>query len=168
MTADDLIADIIRREGGYVNDPLDSGGPTNWGVTKATLTRWRKRRVTTADVQALTQEEAADIYRMLYIEQPGYATLPEPLRTQVVDFGVNAGTAQATRTLQRVLGVIPDGICGPATRAAVAERDAADVALRLWRARVHFYAHLVALRPTQARFIDGWLNRCWELQPATA
>lgn len=165
MTTDDLIADIIRREAGFVNDPLDSGGPTNWGITKATLARWRNRRVTTAEVQALTREEAADIYRRQYIEQPGFLTLPDPLRAQVVDFGVNAGPAQATRVLQRVVGVTDDGICGPRTLAAVAGCDPEQVALQVWRGRIRFYAHLVALRPTQQRYIDGWLNRCWELQP---
>lgn len=165
MTTADLITGIIEREGSFVNDPDDSGGPTKYGVTKATLARWRKRRVTTAEVAALTKDEARDIYQALYIDQPGFAGIPEPLLTQVVDFGVNAGTSQATRTLQLVLGVTQDGICGPKTRAAAAKRGAGDVALQLWRARIHFYAHLVAQRPTQEKFIDGWLNRCWELQP---
>ena len=30
---DQIIDEIIRKEGGYVNDPADSGGETNWGIT---------------------------------------------------------------------------------------------------------------------------------------
>ena len=43
---DDLISDIIRREGGYVNHPDDRGGPTNYGITQATLSEWRRQPVT--------------------------------------------------------------------------------------------------------------------------
>lgn len=165
MTTDDLIDGIIKREGGFVNDPDDPGGPTCWGITKATLARWRKRRVTTAEVRDLTKDEARAIYRAQYIDQPGFGAFAEPLRLQVVDFGVNAGTAQAARCLQRVVGVSEDGIVGPVTRAAVERVGYDRAALLLWRERVRFYAHLVALRPVQRKFLDGWLNRCWELQP---
>ena len=164
-TADDLIADIIRREGGYVNDPVDRGGATNHGITRSTLAQWRGRPVTVAEVKALTAEEAAQIYQVQYLDQPGYGTLPEPLRAQVVDCGVNLGQAQATRLLQRVVGVTEDGKLGPKTRAAIAAMDVRAVALGMWRQRVRFYEHLVAVRPSQQRFLDGWLNRCWELQP---
>ncbi len=35
-----IAAEIVAREGGYVNDPDDPGGPTKYGVTLATL-RWK-------------------------------------------------------------------------------------------------------------------------------
>ena len=40
MTTPESIAkDIVAREGGFVNDPADPGGATNWGVTLGTLRR---------------------------------------------------------------------------------------------------------------------------------
>ena len=33
MTVDQMIDDILRREGGYVNHPADKGGPTKYGIT---------------------------------------------------------------------------------------------------------------------------------------
>ena len=35
-----IIKEIIRREGGYVNHPNDRGGPTKYGVTHKTLSRY--------------------------------------------------------------------------------------------------------------------------------
>jgi lysozyme family protein len=148
-----------------VDHPHDRGGATKFGITKATLARWRGRLVTTADVRGLDVGEARDIYRVLYVAQPGFDAVPEPLRTQLVDWGVHSGPAQAIRGLQRVLRVPQDGVLGPQTRAALADADVAAVAREVWQARVRFVAHVVALRPTQATFLDGWLNRCFELQP---
>jgi lysozyme family protein len=169
MTVDQLIDEIVEREGGFVNDPVDGGGPTKFGITKGTLARWRSRNVTVEDVKRLDVGEARDIYRAEYVVQPGFESVPEPLRSHLVDFGVNAGPAQAVRTLQRSLGVGVDGVFGPATRLALAEaieEGGVDrLARRFWQERVRFYARLVALRPTQERFLDGWLNRCFAMQP---
>jgi lysozyme family protein len=167
MHVDALIDEIIQREGGFVDHPSDRGGPTKYGITKGTLYRWREQPVTTADVRNLDESEARDIYRAQYIEQPGFASLPEPLRTHVVDFGVNAGPAQSVRTLQRALGnVTVDGVLGPETRRAIEAADRVVLVRHFWQERIRYYGHLVAVRPNQAVFLDGWLNRCFGMWPA--
>ena len=67
MTDDDIIAAIIRREGGFVDHAADRGGPTKYGITLAVLAAWRGKAVYGADVQALTQEEARRIYQAHYL-----------------------------------------------------------------------------------------------------
>jgi lysozyme family protein len=169
MTVDELIDEIVEREGGFVNNPLDRGGPTRYGITQVTLARWRGAPVTVEDVRTLELGEARDIYRSEYVIQPGFALLPEPLRAHVVDFGVNAGPAQAVKTLQRVLGVKADGIMGPVTRHALQivfdSGGVERLTRRFWQERVRFYIHLVGVRPNQLEFADGWLNRCFAMQP---
>lgn len=170
MTADELIDDILTREGGYVNHPADRGGPTNFGITQATLSRWRGHTVSAASVQALTIEEARDILSTEYLEQPGFLHLPEPLRAQVVDFAVTSGQAQAVKNLQGLVGTERDGILGPVTRGAVSAHDPYTLAVRYWQERIRFYAQLAArpakaLRPSQQPFLNGWLNRCFAMQP---
>ena len=58
MTIDQMLNDVLRREGGYVHDPADRGGPTHYGITQRTLRAWRGQLVTAADVRDLTTAEA--------------------------------------------------------------------------------------------------------------
>ena len=40
-SVDEIAAEIVAREGGYVNDPDDPGGATKYGVTIGTMQRHR-------------------------------------------------------------------------------------------------------------------------------
>ena len=57
---------ILASEGGFVDDPQDPGGATNLGITLTTLSGWRGRPTTVADVRALTQWDVAPIYQADY------------------------------------------------------------------------------------------------------
>ena len=63
----DIIETILQREGGYVDHPADKGGPTNFGITQATLANYREHAVTATDVHSLTRTEAAAIYEAIYV-----------------------------------------------------------------------------------------------------
>ena len=79
MTSDQILDDVIRREGSYVHDPQDRGGPTKYGITQRTLRAWRGQAVTAEDVRQVTRDEARAIYRRRYVDDPGFARLPDPL-----------------------------------------------------------------------------------------
>jgi lysozyme family protein len=163
MTVDDIIDDIIRREGGFVDHPADRGGPTKYGITQATLAEWRGHPVTIEDVKALTVEEARRIYRALYIEKPGLAALPEPLRGLVVDTAVHSGVKTAVRLLQKALGVpAMDGILGPATMAAVRNTNAAWLYRKMLAERIRYLGEVITARPANAVFAKGWMERVAE------
>ena len=62
-----LAEEIVAREGGFVNDPADPGGATNYGVTLGTLRRLGldvtgDGQVTEADVRNLSREKAVEIF----------------------------------------------------------------------------------------------------------
>ncbi len=160
MTVDLILDDLIRREGGYVHDPADRGGPTKYGITQRTLRAWRGQPVTAADVRQLTKDEARAIYRQRYVDLPGFATLPDPLRAQVIDNAVLSGPRQAVKDVQRAIGgVTVDGRLGPQTRAALRQQGVTAVHARLMQVRVVRIGRLVQRDPTQARFLTGWLTR---------
>lgn len=107
-------------EGAYSNVKTDRGGPTKYGITHKTLAAHRGVPVVSAvQVQGMSREEAADIYRRSYWGQAGGDLLPPGLDYAAFDFAVNSGPARAVKTLQRVLRVREDGQFGEQTLAAV-------------------------------------------------
>jgi lysozyme family protein len=125
-----IAKEIVAREGGYVNDPDDPGGPTNFGVTLATLKRLGldvdgSGAINRQDVKQLSAAQAEEIFLKHYFADPGIAGLPEPLQASVFDMYVNAGS-NSVKILQRLLNdmgqaLVVDGEIGPKTEAATAE-----------------------------------------------
>jgi lysozyme family protein len=149
------VREVLKHEGGWSDHPSDPGGATNLGVTLATLTEWRGKPVTKADVKALTVDEASAIYRAKYWTVAGCDRLPAGLDMIVFDMAVNSGPARAVRTLQGVLGVAPDGIVGPKTLAAARAADVRQTVQTYAEKREAFYRSLRTF-PT---FGKGWLRR---------
>jgi lysozyme family protein len=163
LIAAEMIDEVIHREGGFVDHPDDRGGPTNFGITLATLAAWRGAAVTRADVEALTKDEARKIYERDYVEKPGFAKIAdERLRGQLVDAGVLSGPKAAIKMLQRALKVDDDGVLGAITLATIANVPADALRRRMAVERIRFLGRLVTDKPNQAVFCAGWMNRATE------
>ena len=163
MTTDDIISAVLEREGGYVNNPADRGGPTKFGITLATLSAWRRVPLTAYDVASLCAVEARDIYRQQYVAAPGYlGILDDELRALVVDSAVLHGIGRATRWLQAAVNVPADGILGPKSMAALDAADVRQVRANFTASRARSYGAILARDPTQVAFVGGWLNRLGE------
>jgi len=166
MTDDEIIARVLRFEGGFVNNPLDRGGPTNLGITASELGRIRGlgRTATVAEMQALTREEAASIYVQNYIKAPKFNEIADgALRLIVVDSGVLHGVTRAAKWLQQALGVSVDGVVGDQTKKALATADAASVGRGVLKSRFKFIGAILQSNPSQVVFAAGWLNRVSDL-----
>lgn len=163
MTIDQIIDDVLDREGGYVHHPDDKGGPTKFGITLQALREWRYPvPVVQADVQGLTRMEARMIYRRQYIEAPGYAEAisDDRLLALVVDYAVHSGPGRATKALQRALGVTDDGVLGAQTKRVLASQAGSPgVYRKLLAARIGALCRLAVADPSQLVFLDGWLTR---------
>jgi lysozyme family protein len=107
---------VLKYEGGKVDDPRDPGGRTAFGVTQNTYNAWRKKQnLTIVDVFTISQNEVAAIYRQEYWDKIRGDDLPSGVDFAVFDFAVNSGVSKAAKTLQSVVGVTQDGVIGPAT-----------------------------------------------------
>jgi lysozyme family protein len=159
---EDCLARILKHEGGYSNDPLDSGGRTNLGVTQRVWEEFVGHPVTEADMKALTPEKIAPMYKLKYWNPSYCEVLPKGLDYVVFDFAVNAGTGRSVKTLQQAIGCVADGVIGPKTMAVINDANPKDLIAKFSDARADFYQGIVARKPDQARFIKGWLNRVEE------
>jgi lysozyme family protein len=176
-----IAQDIVTREGGYVNDPDDPGGATNFGVTIHTMRRLgldldHDGSITSADVRRLTRDQAVGIFLEHYYARPLIAELPEPLQATVFDMHVNAG-GNAMKILQRLLvemghNVSVDGALGPQSLEAVrsAYRASPEYFVDAYGiARRNYYFRLADRRVASRKYArtraggkGGWIKRAEE------
>lgn len=150
---------VLKEEGGYVNDPADSGGATNRGVTQDNYNRYRDRvNQDRRHVRYLTLQETEAIYDT-YWKDCKADQMPAGINIMHFDFAVNAGPRQAALTLQRCVGVLDDGVIGPKTLAAVAEKNGESLIKAYAESRRGFYRNLAERRPKDRKFLNGWLLR---------
>lgn len=162
-TVREIVDDVLRREGEFVQHPADAGGPTKFGITQATLADWRHAPVTASDVSALTIDEARSILEQRYVRDPRFDQVSDArLQALLVDYGVHSGPTRVVRALQRIVGVPVDGVLGPNTLAAIDRLGADTVTRQLLQARGRALASLIAADPTQRAFAAGWLRRLME------
>jgi lysozyme family protein len=145
---------LLASEGGYSNRASDHGGPTNMGITLATLTHWRGHPCTYEDVQALSQAEALSIYWTNYWHAMRCDELPHGVNYIVMDAGVMSGPSRAIKMLQQVVNVDQDGIIGKDTMAAVKDEAPAYIVTQMSAVRENFYRSL-----NQPDNQNGWLIR---------
>jgi lysozyme family protein len=161
---------LLSIEGGWVNHVADRGGPTNKGITFAVFTEWSKQLLqvegTIDNLKALTNEQAAILYRRLYWNKVQGDKIPTQWLANIIcDFYVH-NQWQGASTLQRVLNrqkdlhpkLKVDGAVGPLTIAALRQYPPPAIYLEYRYARKGFYESL-ALLPHGAPFIRGWRNR---------
>lgn len=177
MTETEIINGLLQREGSeYTNRAADRGGPTKYGITLKTLSAYRGRPCSAADVRALTESEARDIYRKLYIVDPGYLLINDPcVRAFTIDSAVQHGEENATKFLQRAAHVFPDGQLGKVTAEAVNRVTPRALFVNMFAERLAFYGGIIsrddeAQRAKAAGFVKlqafnakGWANRMGEL-----
>lgn len=143
----DLVDRVLSHEGGYVNDPNDTGGETKWGISK--------RSYPHLNIKDLTRQDATAIYQRDFWQRVQGDKLPVPFVFQALDAAVNHGIGNAVRWIQRAAGVADDGVIGPVTLAAVARQEPADLVLNFNAERLEFYAKL----QTFDHFGRGWTRR---------
>lgn len=155
---------VLGVEGGFVDNPNDRGGATNFGVTEAVYHDWlRSQGLPIRPVREITLEEAEQLYHLNYWLLAMCDALPWPVSLSVFDAAVNHGVGRAKRLLQEALCVKVDGIIGPVTLAAAEGADPRWLANDILWLRVALYRDISA-DPTQLGFLRGWLGRMLHLR----
>ena len=152
-----IIEKVLEHEGGYVNDPSDPGGETNFGISK--------RAYPDVDIRGLTKDKAKGIYKKDYWIKTKTESLPERLRYIYFDMCVNMGMKRAVKTLQNASNnkngnkIDVDGMLGPITIKAVSNVEPE----RARSYRIMYYADLINKKPTLEKYWYGWYRRATEV-----
>jgi len=153
----------LSQEGAFSDDPNDSGGATEKGVTLAEYrTYLDKPGASVAMLKAITDAEIASIFRLNYYNPVHGDSLPPGVCLSATDFAFNAGPATSARIVQRCVGVSEDGAIGPVTLLAVKGMDPVMLISALYHAQSSYYRSLSAF----TYFGNGWLARCAKRQIA--
>lgn len=150
-TFDSAFTALIGNEGGYSNNPADSGGETMWGITA----RVARSHGYTGAMKDLPQDTAKHIARDEYWTPAGCDHLPDGLAFQVFDAAYNSGIRKAVVWLQMAVGSTVDGVYGPETDQAVKSISESSAIARFNGYRLRFMASLNAW----STFGRGWANR---------
>lgn len=174
MDVEQLIEEVIAREGGFSNHPADRGGATRWGVTEAVA----RAHGYAGDMRDFPRADAVEIYTRLYWDKPNFAAVAARaprLAAELFDTGVNMGPAVAAGFLQRALNALNrgasdypdlalDAAIGPKTIAALGafldRRGPPGEAVLLKAVEAlqgERYLRLAEHRPANEAFLYGWL-----------
>jgi len=162
---------LIEEEGGWVNDPKDSGGETYKGVSRVYNPKWEGWRIIdeykkthklvkgSIIKDASLDELIKSFYKKNYYFPLGIeAFTDELLALSLFDFGVNGGVKPAMKLLQYVLGITEDGIVGKITYREANSQP--SVGQRYNEARIDAYKK----KKMFYRFGDGWISRVNKLE----
>lgn len=166
----DIIERVIKDEGGdtFTCNPADPGGATKFGITARGIKPYWNHDATPEQIAALTHEDAVAFYKWLMVTSGIVGIADDQLRWFVFDAAVHMGVTQATKLVQRAIGVLDDGVFGPVTRARLQSLDARKTCLGVAIEQMLFYGRLAAKNltdadkdgvPDQLEFLPGYLNR---------
>lgn len=147
---DTAILEVLKHEGGYVNNPSDPGGETNFGICKRVYPK--------IDIKNMTAQDAIAIYRRDYW-RPYYDKMPYRVAAKTFDLAVNMGHSQAHRVLQRAVDAVDDGIIGAQTLEAVEAQDEDTTLKNMVQEQLRVYERIIARRQESKVFMAGWTKR---------
>lgn len=154
----------LKNEGGFVDNPLDRGHATNYGVTTQALSDYLGRPATVDDVKNMSMAQVMGIYLPKYWNQvQGDKLTYQSSATALFDMAVLQGPRQAVKLAQRIVKAVDDGVMGPKSVSAINAMDPQTFVIALSLASARFFAGIVIRDNAQEVFLDGWLVRAYKM-----
>ena len=172
-TIEKLVDFVLKWEGGYVDHPNDPGGATNMGVTIGTVKnlglKYDKNgdgKITKEDVKRITKRDAIDIMKENYWDKCKADQIDsQTVANILVDWYWMSGV-NATKGIQRLVGVSVDGKIGKDSLKAINETSQINeqkFVEQLYQVRKEFYNTIIKRNSKLESFRKGWTNRLNDL-----
>lgn len=160
---DDAVTTVLANEGGYIDNPDDTGGATNFGISKHYLNSVGRPCI---DMHTYTRDEAILEYKRLWDSNHYNLIDNNQMATSLFSACVNLGQKIAVKLLQQAYTFIArrkitvDGILGIQTLEAINKFKNQDELLSQFRNnRSELYKSLFLNNPLKNKyFIKGWLK----------
>lgn len=156
---------VLKLEGGYVDNPNDTGGATKYGISLRFLQQIQPS-ATKSIIQNLSLSDATQIYRHHFWDKCQLSHIKDQhIANKLFDLVVNMGHASGIKLVQKALNELrterlaEDGIMGARTLGAINEADPITLLAHLKLAAIKRYAAIVQANRKQDVFLLGWLNR---------
>lgn len=151
------------RKKGFANDPQDSGGATQTGITISTYRTWCKKHGVSAPTVANLKNIPYATWRAVLKELYWDRWKADEIQNQnvaniLVDWVWASGSHGIVKP-QKLLGVKADGIVGPKTIAAVNGKSPLGLFGLIKSARISFVEDIARRNPSQRKWLNGWKNR---------
>ncbi len=152
--------DILEIEGGYSNDLDDAGGETKYGISK--------RSYPNENIKNMTPERAIEIYTRDFWNPNRLSEIQDQTTANIIfRFIVNAGANTANTLLQNCLNTfVPiisllrvDGQIGTMVLRAIESLRPLRLQESLRLAIIRYYYELVIKKPSQEKYLKGWIKR---------
>lgn len=156
----DAINKVLVHEGGFVNDPDDKGGATNYGITQKVYEEFVGRKVSVDEIKNMPKGNAIAIYKKNYWDKIGGDKIKSyAVAYALFDQAVNRGVPKVVKQAQGILGISQDGIAGSGFVSAINKVPEKSFLDQFIKASENSYRSIASLNPTQEKFLKGWLNR---------
>lgn len=155
------------RKKGYANDPSDSGGATQTGVTLSTYRAYCKNhnlpKPGVNELQTIPYEHWRAILKNMYWDRWKGDKINNQSIAQICVDWVWASGKYGITGVQKVLGITADGIVGPKTLGAVNAKPQMNLFYSIRRARIQYVENLAQKRPKDKKYLRGWKNRIYDI-----
>lgn len=158
----------LGHEGGFSDDPEDcrnwTSGKQGVGALRGTNYGISAKSFPELDIKAISKEVATEIYKKRYWKPMKLEMLTSAkVRWKVFDIGVEMGSGTAIRMLQDIIGIHADGTMGSNTAREANDMDETRLLEGLLRAQVMRYASIVEKNTIQAKYLNGWIRRAFDV-----
>ena len=180
-----ILLETLSNEGGFSNDPDDSGGMTLFGIARNKNPKWGgwpevDKIIKINNFNKNDSDHWDDIARAckkiksveefyrsnFWNEMKGEEIFVNVVAQSIFDYGVNAGMGPSIKCLQKVLKTTVDGDFGPTTLATLntytMNNPLFKFHLEFTLRKVDRYVKIVGNKPSNEKYIFGWTSRAFE------
>ncbi len=174
------IEKVIINEGGYENDPDDSGGETYLGISRNNFPKWKGwlfidrevKRYPNSSNKMMTyrlsrykaiKKYAIEFYKdEFWNEIKGNDIVMQDIAESILDFCVNTGVSGGSKIVQKVVGCKDDGDIGPTT---IRYLNNYTLSKKSFEFKLNFFVQKakkyesISNKGNNIKYLFGWLSR---------